>query len=60
MVVSLFCLLIMFCDGAILIISYHNKCWVVVVCSGTANLHNDLCMTVSIVSVCIYVGEGLV
>ena len=35
---------------------YHNKCWVVVVCSRTANLHNDLCMTVSIVSVCVYVG----
>ena len=39
--------------------SYYHvaiKCWVVVVCSRTANPHNDLCMTVSIVSVCIYVG----
>ena len=56
MVVSSFCLSIMFFDAAILTISYHNKWLVVVVCSRTANLHNDLCMTVSIVSVCIYVG----
>ena len=47
----------MFCGCSHLIcVFYHNKCWVVVVCSRTANPHNDLCMTVSIVSVCIYVG----
>ena len=41
------------CLLTILILSYHNKCWVVIVCSRTANLHNDLYMTVSIVSACI-------
>ena len=51
-VCSILCVKSCFVDVAILILSYHNKCWVVVVCSRTANLHNDLCMTVSIVSVC--------